>query len=112
MSRGRGRAVEMYYTTSQVAGFLQFSETWVRDQIKAGEFGRMIDGDRDSAESLLDVGVVYIDGEYRIAASAVNAFLESRSFTHTPEIAARNLGEMRRRLSGRRAVQTCGQVDG
>jgi len=76
--------LEMYYTINEVATLLRFSDRWVRDRINDGSFG---DGVRD------------INGDLRIPASGVNAFLSLHPRQYDLGIKARNLGELRRKLA-------------
>jgi len=88
------RVVEMHYTVHEIATLIRKSTRYVRDQIKLGAFG----GD-----------VFDIAGEYVVAASGVNAFLEAHRF-HAPGIKARSEGELRRKLvSGRLAPEADGK---
>lgn len=73
--------VEMHYTTQEIATLIRKCDRYVRDKIKAGEFGP---------------DVFLVDGEYVAAASGVNAFLEKHRLP-SPGIKARNQGEYRRK---------------
>jgi len=77
------RAVECYYTVQEVSLLLRFSERWVRERINEGAFG---------------AGVRDINGDLRIPASGINAFLDSKPRFYDPGIKARNLGELRRKI--------------
>lgn len=77
------RAVEKYYSVGEVALLLGFSEKWVRTKISSGVFP----------------GTVDCEGDIRVPASDVNAYLDShRVFEPTP-ISARSEGELRRKLN-------------
>jgi hypothetical protein len=83
------RVVEMHYAVHEIATLIRKSERYVRDKIKSGEFG---------------ADVFLISGDYIVAASGVNAFLESHRL-QTPGVKARSEGELRRKLaSGRFAA--------
>jgi len=77
------RVVEMHYTVHEIATLIRKSRRYVRDQIKLGAFG---------------ANVFDIAGEYVVAASGVNAFLEAHRFK-APGIKARSEGEFRRKLA-------------
>ena len=77
------RLVEMHYTVHEIATLIRKSRRYIRDQIKLGAFG---------------ADVFDIAGEYVVAASGVNAFLEAHRF-HAPGIKARSEGEFRRKLA-------------
>jgi hypothetical protein len=78
------KAVEMHYTTGEIATLLRKGEHWVRIKMKAGEFG----------------AVFFFGGDYVATASGVNAFLE-RHRVESPGVAARTEGEARRKMAAR-----------
>ena len=80
-SAARPRAVEKYYSPAELAVLLAFSEAWVRRHVSSGAFP----------------GAVALDRDLRIPASSVNAFLDSRRYDLPEGIAARSLGELRRK---------------
>lgn len=75
----------MHYTVGELACLLRFSEQWVRERIKAGDFGDQ---------------VLNIRGDLRVPASAVNAFL-ARWSSPAVGVAGRSAGELLRRLRER-----------
>jgi hypothetical protein len=82
------RVVEMHYTVQEIATLIRKCDRYVRDRIKRGDFGP------DS---------FYIDGDYVVAASAVNAWLEK--FRLLPVgVKARNEAELRRKLAAAQAA--------
>lgn len=82
---GRRRAVEKFYTVAEVALLLSFSDRWVRDRCRAGEFPN----------------VISIDGDVRIPAGDVNALLEA-SRREDLGVLARSKGELLRRVRNQR----------
>lgn len=90
------RVLEMYYKVGDLAALLRFSVQWVRDKIKAGEFGDQVH---------------LVDGEFLVPASAVNTFLERHRYQYSDGIKARNRAELMRKFRGAEpaAVQTSGQ---
>lgn len=85
--------VEAYYKVGHLSALLQFSDSWVRQQIKAGAFGDQ---------------VLRVDGEFLVPASAVNAFLAAHQFVYSDGIKARNRAELQRKLRAEEPVQTSG----
>lgn len=83
------RVVELYYKVSELALLLRFSESWVRERIQAGDFGECLD----------------IDGDLRIPASGVNAFLAQKPYQYSPGVKARNRGELMRKLAKQKPPQ-------
>lgn len=90
------KVVEMYYTVPDLCFLLRFSDSYIRRQIKAGQFG--------PREAIVQIG----DGQLRIPASGVNFFLAQHAMEPPAGIAARSLGELRRKVAAERAVQTSG----
>jgi len=89
------RVIEAYYPAKQVAALLSFQPKWVIQRVRAGDFGP---------------GCFYCDGDYRLPASGVNAFI-ARHAVPPPDdaVVARTPGECRRKL--KKAVQTSGRSD-
>lgn len=79
------RVVELYYTVRDLCCLLRYSDTWVKQRIKAGDFGD---------------GVLDVSGDYRVPASGVNAFLDRYKFTGAIPVgtAARTQGELLRKM--------------
>ncbi len=75
----------MHYTAQEIAVLIRKSDRFVKDKIKAGEFG----------ERVYLVGGVYI-----VPASAVNDFLDHHQL-NAPGVKARNVGELRRKFEER-----------
>lgn len=88
MNEPAKRVVEMHYTVQEIATLIRKCDRYVRDRIKSGVFG---------------ADVFFIDGDYIVAASAVNAFLEAHRFP-TPGVTARSEGELRRKLANAQAA--------
>jgi hypothetical protein len=95
------RFSEAYYTVQEVAALWRYSDAWVRERVKDGSFldpnfKPMYEGEKDPS-------VFEVSGETRIAASALNRFIQGRvKFTVNP-IAARNMAELRRKQRARAA---------
>ena len=81
-AQARPRAVEKHYSVGEAALLLGFSERWVRDRIRAGDFA----------------GVIDCGSELRIPASSINAFLARHEYLE-PGIPARTAGELRRKAA-------------
>ena len=79
------RVVEKFYSVGETAMLLSVCTKTIRRQLSAGAF----------------VGVVNVGGgiqpDYRIPTSAINAWLERRRVFTEPGIAARCVGELRRK---------------
>lgn len=83
------RAVEMYYTVQAVGLLLGFCPKTVIVKLKAGEFG----------SGVVDLGTV-ARPDYRLPASGVNGYLDARRvFSEVEPIAARSIGELRRKAA-------------
>jgi hypothetical protein len=87
------KAVEMYYSIEQVALLVGLSTKTIGVKMHAGEFGR----------GVVNLGSDAPGGaDYRIPASGVNAWLESRRLFSTgeplPGVSARSIGELRRKV--------------
>jgi hypothetical protein len=76
----------MYYTPDEVGMLLRLCSKTVIQRIKAGDFG----------PNVADIGSDR-QADYRIPASGVNAYLASRRVFSEPGIAARSVGELRRK---------------
>jgi hypothetical protein len=87
------RVVEMHYTAQEIATLIRKSDRFVRDKIKSGAFG---------AE------VFSVGGDYIVAASGVNAFLEMHRL-QTPGVKARSEGELRRKVAAAAATESNGK---
>jgi hypothetical protein len=78
--------IEKYYRGKDVALLLDFSDKWVLQRVKAGDFGSCF----------------YVAGDWRIPASGVNAFINrhavARGVVGEP-VPARTEGELRRKLA-------------
>lgn len=85
------KAVEKYYTVSDVALLLSIHNDTVVVRMKAGEFG----------EQCANLAVGDARPDYRIPASGINAYLDRRRvFVAPPEgISARTTGELRRKAA-------------
>jgi hypothetical protein len=81
------RCVEKFYSVPETALLLATCTKTVIRKLKAGELG---------------TGVVNIGNpdhpDYRIPASSINAWLDSRRVFTEPGIAARSMGELRRKV--------------
>lgn len=75
----------MHYTATQIALLIQKSPRYVKDRMKAGDFGR---------------DIFLFGGEFVTTASAVNDFMERHRFP-TTGIPARTEGEYRRKVTSR-----------
>lgn len=82
------RCLEMHYTPDEVALLLRLCRKTVLLRLREGLFG---------------AGVVNIGSgerpDYRIPASGINAYLEQRRVFTEPGIAARTVGELRRKVA-------------
>ena len=84
------KAIEMYYSVPAAAVMLSLSTKTVLGKLKAGELG----------SDVVNLGSE-LRPDYRIPASGINAYLNSRRLfserAHEPPIAARSVGELRRK---------------
>ena len=90
------RAVEKFYSVAETALLLSLSTKTVIEKLKA----------RDLGEEVVNLGSD-ARPDYRIPASGINGWLEARrifSFSQDAGIAARNIGELRRKVA---AVTSC-----
>jgi predicted DNA-binding transcriptional regulator AlpA len=74
--------VELYYSVPELEVLLRFSSAYLRKRIHAEEFP----------------GTVNIDGDLRVPASAVNAWLERHGLATPRGLKARTAGELRRKM--------------
>lgn len=92
------RAVEKYYSVAETALLISLCTKTVIVKLKAHEFG----------EEVVNLGSEQRP-DYRIPASGINAWLESRrvfSFSTDTGVAARTPGELRRKAAEREPVVT------
>jgi hypothetical protein len=83
------RVVEKFYSVTETAMLLSCSNDTVVVRMKAGEFGY----------DCVNLSTGNKRPDYRIPASGINGYLERiRVFTE-PGIAARNVGELRRKAA-------------
>lgn len=80
------RAVEKYYSVSETALLLSIHTNTVKTHLHAGNFGGECVNIASDARP-----------DYRIPASGINAWLERRRVLTEPGIAARTVGELRRK---------------
>lgn len=84
------RAVEKYYSVSETAWLLSFSNSWGREKISQGTFA----------------GTVKIDDDFRIPASAINTFIDAHEMKFLDPsqmgIAARSDTELKRKISAQK----------
>jgi hypothetical protein len=86
------RAVEKFYSVTETALLLSLSTDTILRRLKAGELGTdVVNLGSDEAP------------DYRIPASGINAWLESRRVFLEPGITARSVGELRRKAAARNA---------
>lgn len=82
------KAMEMHYTAQELAVLMRKCDRFVRDEIKAGAFGP---------------DVFFVGGDYLVAASAANAYMERHRLPAPPAVQmgvpARSEGELRRKLA-------------
>jgi excisionase family DNA binding protein len=78
-------AVEKYYTIQEAALLLSVSTRTIERKLAAREFGAAV-----------NLGTVDRP-VYRIPASGLNAYLEQHQVSTEPGIAARSIGELRRK---------------
>ncbi len=82
MSEQPQRVVEMFYTIAELTFLLRFSDSYIRQRVRDGVFPGALD----------------IDGDLRVPASAVNAWLAQHPVRYDAGIKARNKAELRRRM--------------
>lgn len=75
--------VEMHYTVPEICLLIRKAANYVRRKIKAGDFGTAF----------------FIDGDYIVPASGVNAFLQRHKLGSALGVKARSEGELRRKVS-------------
>lgn len=76
--------VEAYYSAKRIAALLGFSDKWVIERIRSGDFGP---------------ACFYANGDYRVPASGVNDYIRRNPVPAEPDpIRARSIGEARRKL--------------
>lgn len=80
------RAVEKYYSIQEVALLVSLHESTIITKMKARDFG----------DDVVNLGSDQRP-DYRIPASGVNAWLAARRLFSEPGIAARSVGELRRK---------------
>lgn len=80
------KAVEKFYTVAEVALLLSVCTKSVLRKIRAREFG----------EAIVNLGGAERP-DYRVPASGLNAYLEAHRVFSEPGIAARSVGELRRK---------------
>lgn len=80
--------VEMHYTVEEVSLLLRLHRDTVVRRMKAGEFGQVANLGSEKQP------------DWRIPASGINAYIERRHLFHEPGIAARSVGELRRKAQG------------
>ena len=85
------RAVEKFYSVAEVSLLLSLCTKTVLEKIKA----------RDLGEDVVNLGSE-LRPDYRVPASGINAWLDSRRIFSEPGIAARSTGELRRKVSAAR----------
>lgn len=79
------KVVEKYYTVQEAALLLSVSTRTIERRLSAREFGDVVNlGTADRPA-------------YRIPASGLNAYLEAHKLFTEPGIAARSIGELRRK---------------
>ena len=81
------RAVEKFYSVAEVSLLLSLCSKTVLEKIKA----------RDLGTEVVNLGSE-LRPDYRVPASGINAWLESRRVFSVPGIAARSVGELRRKV--------------
>ena len=81
------RAVEKYYTITETALLLSLHNDTVVIRMKAGEFG----------PGCVNLSTGDARPDYRIPASGINSYLDHRRIFTEPGIAARSVGELRRK---------------
>lgn len=82
------RAVEKFYSVPEVSLLLSLCTKTVLEKLHAQEFGAEV----------VDLGTAK-RSDYRVPASGVNAYLERRRVFSEPGIAARSVGELRRKAT-------------
>lgn len=87
------RVVELYYSVSELAFLLRFSDTTIRKRIKAGDFSPPGEDHKPDFSNVID-----IDGDLRVPASGVNWFLDQHPLKYDSGIRARNAAELRRKM--------------
>jgi hypothetical protein len=82
------RVIEKFYTVPETASLLGVCHRTVKNRLKAREFGT----------DVVNIGTTE-QPDYRIPASAINAWLSARRVFPEPGIAARTVGELRRKAA-------------
>jgi hypothetical protein len=100
MKERYSKLVERHYSLRELSVLFDFTPRWWREQAQAGELVV-----RDESGQVL-AEPVELAGELRIPASCVNAFLARRPFRYDAGIAARNRGELLRKLRAGEATET------
>jgi hypothetical protein len=102
-------AVEKYYSVAETCLLLGFSDKWVRERVKAGDF--------DPPESEPEAAaVVMIEKDIRIPASGINRFLGRHALRGANQVIAgagvfaRSEGELKRKLTAVRGT-VCRRLD-
>lgn len=81
------RAIEKFYSVAEVSLLLSLCSKTVLEKIHARELGTAV----------VNLGSD-VRPDYRVPASGINAWLESRRVFSEPGIAARSVGELRRKV--------------
>lgn len=92
------RAVELYYSITELTFLLRFSDSTIRQWIKAGRFSppsEMSSGQPDFS-NILDV-----QGDIRVPASGVQWFIQNNPLRRDPGTKARNKAELMRKLKAK-----------
>lgn len=82
------KALDMHYTVQEVALLLRVSAKTVIRKLRARELG----------EDIVNLGTEQRP-DYRIPAAGVNAYLDRNKIFTEPGIAARSIGELRRKAA-------------
>ena len=87
------RVVELFYTVGELAFLLRLGESTVSRKWKSGEFSPAGPDGQPDISNIVDLG-----GDIRIPASGVNHYLDRHRVRRTSGVAARTVGELRRKV--------------
>lgn len=99
MSERQTKVLEKFYSPRELSYQLGFTEQFWRERCQAGDFTLSVDGE-------VIAQVLEIQGQLRIPASAVNAWLAKHPYRYDAGIKARNKAELTRQLQKREEAIT------
>lgn len=94
MKERYAKIVERHYSLRELSVLFDFTPRWWRERAQAGD---LVVHDNQSGTVLAQP--VELAGELRVPASCVNAFLARNPYRYDAGIAARNRGELQRKLT-------------